>query len=178
MQPFPSQLLGEPAIWYRRLCDLAAQVRRSLLALYNLEREKAGKGGRALSIPSTWDAAAQRWHWRDRLAAYDRAVLDARAAQLDAARCADIELLGQQSREDARAIRALTQAIVQQLAQRLKDLEAETIEPGQIAGLLRAVAAGLETAVNLEAAALGVSEVLAHLEALQKRGVHVGVLAV
>lgn len=102
--------------------------------------------------------------WVSRVATYDDAALVERAAALDAARREEVERLRRQSQEDATLLRALARGIGAKLAKRLQSLDEHAIEPQQIAGLARAAAAGLEAAANLEAAALGVSDVLAHLE--------------
>ena len=64
----------EPDLWYGRFhAYLLAGSRRSLLAIYNAERERAGKGG-AKSVPSSWDAAASRWRWGARAASWDAEI--------------------------------------------------------------------------------------------------------
>ncbi|MGG6297813.1 hypothetical protein ACQ4M4_25755 [Leptolyngbya sp. AN02str] len=46
---------------------------RSILWLYNSEREEAGKSS-AKRIPGAWHQAAKEWQWRDRAALWDRFV--------------------------------------------------------------------------------------------------------
>ena len=68
------QLPEEPDLWYGRFhAYLLAGSRRSLLATYNSEREKAGKGA-AKSVPSSWNEAADRWRWGARAAAWDAEI--------------------------------------------------------------------------------------------------------
>jgi hypothetical protein len=62
---------GEPDLWYGRFHEFLLQgSRRSLLSVYNAEREKAGKGGMK-SVPSAWDEAANQWRWRERATFWD-----------------------------------------------------------------------------------------------------------
>jgi hypothetical protein len=104
--------------------------------------------------------------WVARVARYDAAVSRERAAQLDAARRADIERLREQSQNDAKVLRGLALRAAKVLDKRLAALDSSSIEPQQIAGLLRSITSGLEGATNLDAAALGVDDILRHLEGL------------
>lgn len=62
---------GEPSLWYDRFerYRLAGPA-RSLLKLYNEEREKAGKGA-ITSVPPSWTGAAKSWEWELRAGAWD-----------------------------------------------------------------------------------------------------------
>lgn len=64
---------GEPALWFRRFERFRLLgPGRSLLAVYNGEREKARPGAsRRRSVPGAWNRAAQAWRWRERAAAWD-----------------------------------------------------------------------------------------------------------
>jgi len=119
--------------------------------------------GKHITLYEQW---SRKHSWVARVARYDAAVSRERAAQLDAARRADVERLRVQSQQDAAVLRGLALRAAKVLDARLKSLAPEGVEPQQIAGLLRGVAAGLDTAANLDAAALGVADVLRYLETL------------
>src|SRR6202035_4388351 len=78
---------GEPVDWFSRFERFRLiERRRSLLAVYNDEREKEGNSARAASVPSSWNDAAERWNWRGRADAYDMdQIARTRAAQQDQA---------------------------------------------------------------------------------------------
>lgn len=70
----------EPDLWFDRLQRFAlAGPRRSLQAIYNQERAQARKSA-AQTLPSAWRNAAERWHWRERVAEFDRVEREQRAA--------------------------------------------------------------------------------------------------
>jgi hypothetical protein len=111
---------NEPSRWYTRF-ELYRLAGRSLLAIYNDERQKAGKG-KATRIPGAWDRAAARWSWRERAAAWDeherQKARDARARDIAEMR----------SRHVQEAIALQAKAI-----ERLKSLELEDLSPGDVA---------------------------------------------
>jgi hypothetical protein len=117
------RLPGEPNRWYNRFERYRlAGAGRSLLAIYNEERQKAGKEERASRIPGAWDRAAARWCWRERAAASDeherRQARDARARDI-------AEMNGRHIQE---AIALQAKAI-----ERLKSLDLEDLSPGDVA---------------------------------------------
>lgn len=69
---------GEPIIWHNRLMAWLRHPKRSLLAVYNAERqaqhEKARKSAAfkpAQSVPSTWNDIKREYEWDTRARAYD-----------------------------------------------------------------------------------------------------------
>jgi hypothetical protein len=67
------QLPDENAMWYERFKRWLHQDKpRSILAIYNAERDKARKG-RKKDIPGAWDQAARKYRWRARANAFDKA---------------------------------------------------------------------------------------------------------
>jgi hypothetical protein len=56
---------------------------RSLLALYNAERERAGKPP-AKRVPSSWTTTARDWDWRGRAAQWDAHLLAQRRKEAEA----------------------------------------------------------------------------------------------
>lgn len=99
-----------------------------------------------------------RHDWQERAAVYDQAILSERAEVLQAARKADIERLRVKSMEDAATLRTLARALILKLGRRIGSLDEDKIAPATLGTLLRALAATLDTATNLEASALGIEE--------------------
>ena len=60
----------EPTLWYDRFWKWLHDPRRSMLAVYNGERGRAGKSGTE-SAPGPWTKAAERWKWAERGRAWD-----------------------------------------------------------------------------------------------------------
>lgn len=73
------RLPTEPARWFARLEQFRLLgPERSLLALYNQERQKEGKGrkrkdGDAHCVPAAWNDAVRDWRWEERCKAWDAA---------------------------------------------------------------------------------------------------------
>ena len=104
--------------------------------------------------------------WQARVRLYDAAAIAERAAALDATRRQAVEQFRQEIIEDQAALRALWRSAANKLAGRLRSLDEHAIETPQLSGLLRAVAALADATTNQKAAALGVDDVLKHLENL------------
>lgn len=66
-QPWDRQE-GENSVWYRRFREYL--LNRSLLFIYNQEREAAGKSP-LTSTPGAWKEARDRFDWEGRAAAWD-----------------------------------------------------------------------------------------------------------
>lgn len=112
----------------------------------------------AKSIPvlKKWSAVHS---WQKRVADYDRTIALERAEDLRTHRRAEVERLRQQNTDDAATLRTLARALTGKLAKRIATLDEQSIETKEIAGLLRALTATLDTATNLEASALGIADV-------------------
>jgi hypothetical protein len=61
---------GEPTLWYDRFWKWLHDPRRSLLGVYNAEREKARKRP-AQTSPGAWREAVVKWNWEARAHAWD-----------------------------------------------------------------------------------------------------------
>jgi hypothetical protein len=61
---------GEKTLWYDRFWKWLHDPRRSMMAVYNGERDKARKG-KAESPPGAWKKAARQWKWAGRAQAWD-----------------------------------------------------------------------------------------------------------
>lgn len=74
----------EPAIWFARFEEFRRQgPSRSMLSVYNAEREKDGKGS-TTGLPQSWSESAKKWNWRARAEAWDaEQVRKARAVEAD-----------------------------------------------------------------------------------------------
>lgn len=65
----------EPRLWYLRFERYRlAGLGRTIEGVYRMEQDEAGKTGKRAS--RHWYAAAKRWRWVDRAAAWDNAELD------------------------------------------------------------------------------------------------------
>lgn len=86
LPPIP-RMPDEPTGWYSRFVSFAlAGPGRSALRLYNDEREKAGKGAMARSLPGSWQKMIVSFRWRERAAQYDLATAEAERDQQKALR--------------------------------------------------------------------------------------------
>lgn len=141
----------EPSLWYSRFTTYRLLgVKRSFLAVYNQQREKAGKGATAKTIPSSWQHAARKWEWVNRAEAWD--VHEQR------------ELLKQE--EQARADMLKRHAEIAQKLQILASKRLEILEkaiqkkPGAISGSVSVTEARLmaKDGIGLERQALGLPE--------------------
>jgi hypothetical protein len=119
--------------------------------------QKWGKNGAYVGQLERWSS---QHRWQERVREYDAAIAAERAELLRQQRRAEIERLRSDSQADAANLRRLARGLTAQLAQAIAQLEASNIEPRHMAGILRTIAQALETATNLDAAALGVDEVL------------------
>jgi hypothetical protein len=114
---------GEPNRWYNRYERYRlAGAGRSLLAIYNDERQRAGKGERATRVPGAWDRAASRWCWRERAVAWDE---HERQKARDA-HARDIAEMRSRHIQEAIALQA-------KAVERLKSLDLKDLSPGDVA---------------------------------------------
>jgi hypothetical protein len=121
-----ARLDGEPTLWYERFERFRlAGPGRSLLKLYNEEREKAGKGGIAKRVPGAWDEAVKIWQWDARADAWDAAQLAEEATRREA------EIA--KEREEARANRrAMLKAYGSRVAQGLQLFDPKKMTPADV----------------------------------------------
>jgi hypothetical protein len=147
----PEQLPTESAKAYAAFvayCELGTQ--RS--------HEAVGqKLGKSRQIINRWSA---QHRWQERVRAYDAAIAAERAEILRQQRREEIERLRTTSQADADSLRKLARGLGTRLGASIGQLEAGAIEPQHMASMLRTIAQSLETATNLDAAALGIDEVL------------------
>jgi len=165
----------EPARWFARFTAYrtTSPAARSILGTVNAERVTRGHKG-TRNTPRSWREASERWHWKQRVEAWDaveheRAEQEAaakrirEAAELEAAR---LEAIANQ-REDARLMREKGRAIlstlplVKQVSTKVhtdddgrKTTEVLEVAPASSAEY-RAAQALLDSAAKLEAARLG-----------------------
>jgi hypothetical protein len=155
---------GEPANWYARFeAYRLAGPQRSLLGLYNEERQKAEKGS-AQKVPGAWAEAAEKWHWRQRCEQWDMHQIE---RQREAAEDAYEQALAQhQARARAFAEQAHTVStrMLELLAERLAALPAEELGAASASTWARAAASVGAAAVESEAEALATEKLLALLE--------------
>lgn len=150
---------GESAMWYNRFWTWLTAAKRSLVNVYNQEREKVNKSPRR-SPPGAWREAFKRWEWEKRAAAWDAAERDRRAAEWEAKR----QLLRDREWE---AAEALLDRATQMLAFPLEITECEekdvdgrvihvtTINP--VRWVVRDIPAMLEAASKLGRLATGMA---------------------
>jgi hypothetical protein len=133
---------GERNRWYNRFERYRlAGACRSLLAIYNEERQKAGKG-KATRIPGAWSRAAAFWCWRERALAWD----EHERRQARDARARDIAEMHTRHIQEAMALQA-------KAVERLQSLDVQNMSPGDVARFLT-------EAVKLERTARGEPEVV------------------
>jgi transposase len=151
----PEQLPNESAKAYAAFvayCETGTQ--RSV-------RDVAQKLDKSSTIIGRWSA---QHRWQERVRAYDAAIAAERAEILRQQRREEIERLRTLAQADAENLRKLARGLGARLAQAIDQVEAAAIEPQHMASMLRTIAQSLETATNLDAAALGIDEVLAYLK--------------
>jgi hypothetical protein len=120
-------------------------------------QQKYDKSTSYIRVLARWSA---QHRWQERVREYDAAIAAERAELLRQQRRAEIERLRGDSQADAANLRKLARGLSCQLDQAIAHLETGDIEPRHMAGILRTIAQALETATNLDAAALGVDEAL------------------
>lgn len=141
LPPIP-RLEGEPSGWYSRAVSfILAGPGRSALRLFNDEREKAGKGAMARSLPGAWQAAVTRWNWRERAEMYDAALVELEQKEMALLR----------KREREKRIKLLIEAR-KKLAAIILTLNPAAASWNAVASLLRAI--GEESRSELELAEL------------------------
>lgn len=80
--PSIPRMSNEPSAWYSRFVSYCLMgPGRSVLRLFNDEREKAGKGAMARSLPGAWQKMIVSFRWRERAAQYDLATAEAEREQ-------------------------------------------------------------------------------------------------
>lgn len=155
----------EPTPWFQRFeAYRLAGPGRSVLAVYRQEREKAGKGGKVLSVPGAWDAAAAKYQWRDRVEAWDQHIIEKQRQAAEDYYRQQLERHKDNSLKLANTSLGLAVRTLQRLDERLKNLTAEEIPLKSIPTFLRAAAAVAEAALNAEAQALTVDHLLRELD--------------
>lgn len=113
---------GEPNLWYSRFERLRLMgPTRTLLGCVNAERAERG-GKRAKRVPGAWYRATERWHWTERVEAWDQAERDRLTAEQEAER----ERAALEWQERQRLIRQADYAV----GQRLRDLAAKILDEG------------------------------------------------
>lgn len=104
---------GERNLWYDRFHRyLMMGPGRSVLAVYNEERERRGLTG-AKSIPGRWNKAIARWEWRARAQAHDQAEREKERVEYEAER--------KKQREQRRTVLKDYFAIVAKAVQKLQE---------------------------------------------------------
>lgn len=80
--PIPARLPTEPNIWYLRFVAwLRSGPPRSLLAVYNAEREKKGQR-KADNHPGAWRDVPTKYEWEKRAEAWDKSEAERLAVEL------------------------------------------------------------------------------------------------
>jgi hypothetical protein len=150
----PEQLPNESAKAYAAFVAYAEMgTQRSLEKV----QQKYDKSTSYIRVLARWSA---QHRWQERVREYDAAIAAERAELLRQQRHAEIERLRSDSQADAANLRKLARGLNYQLDQAIAHLETGDIEPRHMAGILRTIAQALETATNLDAAALGIDEAL------------------
>jgi hypothetical protein len=113
---------NEPPLWFERFerYRLAGPA-RSLLKLYNEEREKAGKSW-IKSAPASWAEAAKTWQWEARAAAWD----DQELAKEALLREEELRKEREQARQTRRTLLKVAQS---RLAKRLAEPDVADLKP-------------------------------------------------
>lgn len=161
---------GEPSLWFDRFERYRLMGSgRTMLGCYHQEQDKNGQE-RTNNIPGSWRTAIETWRWRERVEAWDTH----RANQL---RAEDEKLYRDQlkrHRDNAlkigqvsmnNAVRLL--AHIDTRLGGLTEAEVKALPLTLIPSYLRAAAAVAESALNGEAQALAVDELLRGLDASQ-----------
>jgi len=145
--PSIPRIEGEPTGWYSRLVSFCLMgPGRSALRVYNDEREKAGKSGKARSIPGPWQKIIDRFRWRDRAAQYDletaEAELDQQKALRETERRKRLDLLKAFRKRINAALSALVpgSASLGQISAAIRVLCSESREEFELADLDRRLA--------------------------------------
>ncbi len=144
--PIP-RMPDEPTGWYSRLVSFCLMgPGRSVLRVYNDEREKAGKSGKARSIPGPWQKIIDRFRWRDRAAQYDLETIELEREQQKALRETErrkrLDLLKAFRKRINAAMKALVPASTSlgQIAAAVRVLCSESREEFELADLDRRLA--------------------------------------
>ena len=124
-------------------------------------RDVAQQLGKSATLIGRWSA---QHSWQSRVAEYDRAIALERADDLRQHRRAEVERLRQQNTDDATALRTLARGLLGKLAKKIAVLSEDDIDTKEIAPLLRTLSTTLTTATNLDASALGITDLLQHLD--------------
>lgn len=145
--PSIPRMSNEPSAWYARFVSYCLRgPGRSALRLYNDEREKAGKGAMARSLPGAWQKMIVSFRWRERAAQYDLATAEAERGQQKALRESErrkrLSLLKAFRKRINAALSALVpgSASLGQIAAAVRVLCSESREEFELAELARQVA--------------------------------------
>ena len=164
MPAFPFRLDNESARAYAAFTAYCAMgPGRSL--------DKVGQqlGYKSATAPGHVTRWSTDYQWQTRVRAYDDDAAVEYAASIDATRRAEIEAYRTQVLADADRMRTLWEVTTTRLMERIEALSPDEIAPNQIAPLLRALSALLDTTTNQRATVLGVADVLRYLEGQQQR---------
>lgn len=109
------RLPEENSLWHGRFKVWLGQKKpRSLLAIYNAERERKGARKKALTVPEPWGEAKAKYCWLDRAAAWDKAEQERLDRELAEKREAEREeelKIAEELREKARKMIALPETV-------------------------------------------------------------------
>lgn len=160
----------EPARWFDRFERYRLMgPGRSVLAIVHQEQDQKGLK-RTNNIAGAWRVAVDEWRWQERAEAWDLHRINQRRAEDEAAYRRQIEKhrdnalkIGQVAMNNA--IRLLSH--IDKRLSVLTDKEVEALPLTMIPSYLRAAAAVAESALNGEAQALAVDELLRGLDASQ-----------
>lgn len=149
---------GEPTNWFVRFeMYRLAGPDRSLLAVWRSAQISPKKPN---NLPSSWKDAAERWQWKERAEAYD--LFELQQIKDEREQKYRDELNEHRERAKKLAIRnnAIADKALEIIKARLDTLHANQIEAKQIPMFLRAAADLAERALNAEAHALGLDELI------------------
>lgn len=154
---------GEPILWYNRFERYRLMgAARSLLGAYR--EDKRGQKGTMKNVPTSWRNASEKWEWRNRVEAWDLSVLDEERKKREADYRAEIERHRRTTQLLAQSALNNAVNILKKTNDRLATMTASEIQPAMIPGYLRAAAAVAEAALNSEAQALAVEQILRSLD--------------
>ena len=162
-QPW-DRLPAEPAKWFERFerYRLLPPATRSVAAVYH--QETGTNRHKPVRPNSWWRDRSRHWHWRERAEAWDASQREQRRVQDEAAYRAALD----KHRDNALKLSqvALNNAVrlLAKMDARLQALEVNDITPALLSGYLRAAAAVAEAALNGEAQALAVDQLVRQLD--------------
>lgn len=151
----------EPMRWYERFERFRlAGPQRSLLGTYKGEGAEKGREGQNQKTPRTWNEAAEQWQWRVRAEAWDMAELERRRDDEEARYRESLDRHRDNALKLSQVALANAVRVLQATDKRLASLNPDDITPAMIPALMRAAAAVAEAALNGEAQALTVDQLV------------------